>query len=240
MSESYYKTLQLNSIRSVVNTHVRSATGSNLSPLGIVNCPLKLGKTIFVNDFIVCQNLTRPLILGKDFIMKNHITVCYAENGKCILNCQQEEMVATLDITSNPQLRTSTSVLLPGRTLAVIQVNSELTLEQTGQIYEVRPSEILSEKYPNIYVVPMIHNADTYIPDTVPMVIINFSIDDILISKGEIMGFLQSQPIDISEIKTETSTEPSPIGIGEDDVKEESQNQEEKKFITSPTDIEST
>ena len=34
------------------------------------------------------------------------------------------------------------------------------------------------------------------------------------------MGFLQSQSIDISEIRTETSTEPSPIGIGEDDVKE--------------------
>ena len=238
MSESYYKMLHLDNIHSVFNTHVRSATGSNLSPLGIVNCALKLGKTTFVNDFIVSQNLTRPLILGKDFLMKNHITVRYAENGRCILNCQQEEMVATIDITNTPQLKTSTSVLLSGRTLAVIQVNSELTPEQTGQIYEVQPNEVLSEKYPNIYVVLMIHNADTYIPDTVPMVIINFLSDDILISKGEIMGFLQIQPIDISEIRTETSTEPSPIGIGEDDVKEVSQNQDEKKFITSPTDIE--
>ena len=238
MSESYYKTLQLNSIRSVVNTRVRSATGSNLSPLGIVNCPLKLGSTTFVNDFIVCQNLTRPLILGKDFLMKNQITVRYAENGKCILNFQQEEMVATIDITNNPQLKTSTKVLLPGRTLAVIQVKSELTPEQTGQIYEVQPDDTLYEQYPNIYVVPMIHNADTYIPDTVPMVIINFSIDDISIPKGEIMGFLQSQPIDISEIRTETSTEPSPISIGEEDVQEDSQNQEEKKFIMSPADIE--
>ena len=84
----------------------------------------------------------------------------------------------------------------------------------------------------------MIHNVDTYIPDTVPMVLINFSIDGVSISKGEIMGFLQSQPIDISEIRTETSTEPSSIGIGEDDVKEVSQKQEEKKFITSPTDID--
>ena len=75
MSESYYKMLHLDGIHSVVNTRVRSATGSNLSPLGIVNCTLKLGKTTFVNDFIVCQNLTRPLILGKDFLMKNHITV---------------------------------------------------------------------------------------------------------------------------------------------------------------------
>ena len=236
MSESYYKTLHLDRIHSVVNTHVKSATGSNLSPLGIVNCPLKLGNTTFVNDFIVCQNLTRPLILGKDFLMKNQITVRYAENGKCILNFQKEEMVAALDITNAPQLKTSTSVLLPGRTLAVIQVKSELKPEQTGQIYEVQPNEELSDKYPNIYVVLMIHNVDTYIPDTVPMVLINFSIDDVLISKGEIMGFLQNQSIDISEIRTETSIEPSPIGIGED--KEVSQNQEEKKFITSPTDIE--
>ena len=113
-----------------------------------------------------------------------------------------------------PHLETSTTVCLPGRTLAVIQVKSELKCEQTGQIYEVQPNEELSDKYPNIYVVPMIHNADTYIPDTVPVVLINFSLDDVSIPKGEIMGFLQSQTIDISEIKTETSTEPSPIGIG--------------------------
>ena len=70
MSEYYYKMLHLDSICPVSRTHVRSATGSNQSPLGIVNCTLKVGKTTFVNDFIVCQNLTRPLILGKDFLMK--------------------------------------------------------------------------------------------------------------------------------------------------------------------------
>ena len=145
-------------------------------------------------------------------------------------------MVAALDVTNTPQLKTTTSVLLPGRTLDVIQVKSELKPEQTGQIYEVQPNEVLSDKYPNIYVVLMIHNVDTYIPDTVPMVLINFSIDDVSISKGEIMGFLQNQSIDISEIRTETSIEPSPIGIGED--KGVLQNQEEKKFIMSPADIE--
>ena len=93
--------------------------------------------------------------------MKNHITVRYAENGKCILNFQQEEMVATLHITNTPQLRTYSAVLLPGRTLAVIQVNSELKPEQSGQVYEVQPNEVFSEKYPNIYIVPMIHNVDT-------------------------------------------------------------------------------
>ena len=238
MSESYYRTSQIGSICSLVNTHVRSMTGSNLSPLGIINCTFELGKTVFINDFTVCQNLTRPLISGRDFLMKNQITVQYAENGKCILNCQQEELIATLDIASNPQLRTTTSVLLPGRTLAVIQVNMNLKPEQSGQIYKVIPNTVLSEKYPNVYIVPMIHNVDTYITDNVPMILINFSVDDVLFSRGEIMGFLQSQPIDISEIMTETSTEPSPIVIEEDNVTEVLQEQEKKKFITSPADID--
>ena len=189
------KHLQLNSICSLPNTRVRSATGSNLSPLGIINCTFELGKAAFTNDFIVCQNLTRPLILGRDFLMKNHVTVRYSENGKCILNCHQEELIATFDIASNPHLRTTTLVSLPRRTLAVIQVNSNLAPEQSGQIYEVEPNIILSEKYPNVYIVPMIHNVDTHVTESVPMVIINFSDDEISFPKGEILGFLQKSII---------------------------------------------
>ena len=52
------------------------------------------------------------------------------------------------------------------------------------------------------------------------------------------MGFLQNQSLDISEIRTETSTEPSPLIIKEDNVTEVLQEQEEKKFITYPADID--
>ena len=97
---------------------------------------------------------------------------------------------------------------------------------------------MLSEMYPNVYIVPMIHNVDTYITESVPMVLINFLVDDISFSKGEIMGFLQKQSLDISKITTETSTEPSPIIIEEDNVMEVLQEQGEKKFITSPADID--
>ena len=236
MSESYYRTLHLDSIRSVVDARVGSAAGGGLSPLGIVNCSLKLGNTTFDNDFMVCQNLTRPLILGKDFLMGNHITVGYAENGGCVLGFQREEMVAALDSINVPQLKTSTSVQLPGRTLAVIRVRGELGPERTGQIYEVHPGGELSDKYPNIYVVPMIHGVDTCVPDGVPVVIVNFSFGDVSISGGEVMGFLQGQFMDISEIRTEASAGPSPVGMGEDG--DMSQDQEERRFVASPAGIE--
>ena len=170
--------------------------------------------------------------------MRNQVTVRYSKDRKCILDYHQEELIASLEIENKPQLTATTSVLLPGRTLAIIQVNSNLEPEQSGQIYEIEPNDSLLEEYPNLYIVPMLYNVDAYSTESVPMVFINLSVDDVSFLKGEIVGFLQNQTLDISEIRTETSTEPSPIILEEDNVTEVSQEQGEKKFITSPADIE--
>ena len=129
-------------------------------------------------------------------------------------------------------------MLLPGRTLAVIQVSSNLEPEQSGQIYEIEPNVSSFEEDPNLYIVPMLHNVDIYTTESVPLVLINFLVDDISLLKGEIMGFLQIQSLDISKIMAETSTEPSPIVIEDNNATKVFQEQGVKKFITSPTDIE--
>ena len=128
------------------------------------------------------------------------------------------------------------SVTIPGRTLAVVCVYNNLVPDQSGYIYEIEPSSTLYEKYPNVCVIHMIHNGDVHETENVPLVIINLLSDDIYLLKLETMGFMQIQSLDISEITTETSTEPSPI-IHEDDDKEVLDKQEEKRFITSPADI---
>ena len=89
ISEECYRKLQLTKIPLLQNVNVRSATGSNLAPKGLVNCTFVLGDITFNCDFIVCKNLTRPLILGRDFLIQNHISVRYSENGKCILDHKQ-------------------------------------------------------------------------------------------------------------------------------------------------------
>ena len=68
ISEKYYQNLSLRKIRFLQNISVRSATGSNLTPIRLVNCSFELGKTKFNHDFIVCKNLTRPLILERGFL----------------------------------------------------------------------------------------------------------------------------------------------------------------------------
>ena len=134
---------------------------------------------------------------------------------------------------------------LPGRSLAVVCVCNNLEPDQSGQIYEIEPSQYLNEEYPNLCIIPMIHNVDVHKTENVPLVVINLSTDDVYLLKGEIMGFMQNQSLDILEIVTETSTEPLPI-ILEDDDKEVLQKlngevnteNKEKRFITSPANIE--
>ena len=135
--------------------------------------------------------------------------------------------------------------MLPGRSLAIVCIHNNLDPDQSGQLYEIKQSQSLNEKYPNLCVIPMIHNVDVHNTENVPLVVINLSTDDVHLSKGETMGYMQNQSLDISEIRTETSTEPSLI-IFEDDDKEVLQEQErevnkekiEKRFITSPADTE--
>ena len=126
ISEKYYQSLSLAKIQSIQNISVKSATVSNLMPLGLINCPFELEKIRFNSDFIVCKHLTRPLILGRDFLIQNHITVQYADDGKCILDYQQKEIVVSIDIEDKPQLTLANAITLLGRSLAVVCVHNNL------------------------------------------------------------------------------------------------------------------
>ena len=152
-----------------------------------------------------------------------------------------------MNIEVKPHLSLTNSVSIPGRTLAVIQVNNTLTQEQSGHLYEIEPNHLLTNEHPNLYIIHTIHNADLYKSENVPLVVINFSLDNIYLSKGEIMGFMQCQSLDVSEIVTETSTEPSSVLLYEDNDTEETEVEHKmevplrpnkKKFITSPEDVD--
>ena len=185
--------------------------------------------------------------MGRHFLIQNHIAVRYSDNGKCILDHQQQELEVATYMEIKPHLSLTNFVSIPGRTLTVVQGNNTLIQEQSGYLYEIEPNYLLTNEFPNLNIVPTIHNVDLYKSDNVPLVVINFSSDNIYLPKGEIMGFMQSQSLHISEIITETSTEPSSISLDEDNDTEESRLEckmeapfetNEKKFITSPADID--
>ena len=56
MSQTYYQQLILSSMRPIHTYQVKSATGSNLYPLGITECEFKIGEKGSLNGFVVCKN----------------------------------------------------------------------------------------------------------------------------------------------------------------------------------------
>ena len=191
------------------------------------------------------QESYKTSYIRKRFSYANHITVQYAEDGKCILDYQQHELIASVNVEDKPHPNMTHSVTLPGRMLAIVCICNNLDPNQSGYIYEIEPCSQLNEKYPNLCVIPTIHNVDVHKTEHISLVVINFASDEIYLSEGETMGFMQIQSLVVSEIMTETSTEPSSI-IFEDDDQEVLNKQEgevgsenlEKRFITSPADIE--
>ena len=183
ISERYYQQLSSTKMQHLKNVSVKSAMGSNLTSLGMIHCSFELGKIKFNSNLIVCRNLTRPLILGRDFLLQHHITVHYATDGRCILDYHQHELIASIDIEDKLQLNMTHSVAIPGRTLAIVCIYNNLDHNQSGSLYEIEPCGILNENYPNLCVIPMIHNVDVHRTEHLPLVVITFASDDTYLLK---------------------------------------------------------
>ena len=123
---------------------VTSASRSILCPMGIEQCLFKFGGHSFELIFIVCWNVTRPIILGIGFMCKHQIKLSWSDTRKGLLTLENKVLIETINIyEKGPQLMTSSSLTLPPMTLAVIDVYIDLKGNSTEHIYDVKPNGFL-------------------------------------------------------------------------------------------------
>ena len=134
ISEAYFKTLPQQNLKGLHRVAVRSASGSSLAPVGFITCNITLGNKTFQHDFVVCKHLMRPLILGREFLFENELKVYYSKTGECRLDHKQEELIATVEAQDELTLSLKSGVYIPGRMVAVLNVNSSIQQYDVGQI----------------------------------------------------------------------------------------------------------
>ena len=232
ISEAYFKTLPQQTLKGLHRVAVRSASGSSLAPLGFMTSNITLGNKTFQHDFVVCKHLMRPLILGREFLFKNELKVYYSKTGECRLYHKQEELVATVDLQDELTLSLKSGIHIPGRTVAVLNVNSSVHQNDIGQFYNVRANTLLEDEYPQLQIVPTLHKVDNTNTTLIPFVMINHL---------QVVGFLDAECIDFSEIKLDIATVTVnamdiPTTIKEQVMKKD-QNAIPSDFITSPADV---
>ena len=126
---------------------------------------------------------------------------------------------------------------IPGRNPAVVSVLLNTKTLQENQVYEVKPNLLLTNEHPNLFVLPMLHLVQKEMHDSTPVALINLNEGErIFLKKGEILGCLEPSPIEITEIvKKKKKKEHNDMGEGNE--KEDESIPLEKKFITSPAEV---
>ena len=134
--------------------HMRTASGTDMGAIGFTTLTFAINNHVFTQQFIVCRNQTRPLILGQDFCV-NHCTGCewtphgikrFTVNHKVILEIDEPEADQFFGVKE--------SVNIPPRHYGVTHI-------QCGDLKEavtLRPDEALKRAYPSMW-------ADTYYVD---------------------------------------------------------------------------
>ena len=56
---------------------LRNASGRDMKTHGVMTTKFKMGNTIFIQEFVVCDNLVRPIIIGRDFTVNNFIGIAW-------------------------------------------------------------------------------------------------------------------------------------------------------------------
>ena len=149
LSEEYYQQLLLPGLNPVQKLQVRTASGSNLQPTGTIICNFKLGKQPFSFEFIVCRGLSRPCILGLDFLRKHRIGIGCGPNEKFQLDFHQQVLVESIKVyMSGPTLQTRQCIDIPSRRLMVLNAKATIDKHMEGELYKVVPNILLSDEYP--------------------------------------------------------------------------------------------
>ena len=144
---------------------------------GDVQVNFKIGrKYSFTQNFVACENFTRPFILGANFMSKHYMKLGWAPGKKRTLGYLDETIaVASQEVTNEP-LVLRNSIRIPARNCAVVPAYcAQMFL---GKVMAV-PCEELKQKFPNIYLEPMqMDKTEGKSHDTIPYMIVNLDYHD--------------------------------------------------------------
>ena len=116
-------------------------------------------KTTLYIQLLICKDLSRPMILGLDFLRTNRIGTDWSQTGKFVLHHKEKVLVESLETyITGPRIYTRNHIDTPGRTLAVLNVTVDVRKEYCNTSFNVKANRLLINEYPNLIAILTIHN----------------------------------------------------------------------------------
>ena len=179
---------------------VLAADGSDLGSIGSVELKLILGTQGVTQEFIVCRQLRRNIILGVDFGKKNCAGVQWTTERTRVLSIKGIPAIEVEETELGLPVTAAFHVKVPPRHNGVFEVKRHGETEGT---YIITPHPQLEERNPNIFQHEIAIFSDEEV-EPFPLVAVT-NLDQaktIHIGKGEIVGFARPKTKLVTYIAT--------------------------------------
>ena len=127
---------------------VRNVSGRDMKMHGVMTTKIKMGNTIFTQEFVVCDNLVRPIINGRDFTVNNLIGIAWTRQGTKKVTKDDKLVIEIEEPTRKKTMTMMRKVTIPPRSYAVFDIEGE---EWEGK-YEIKPNPFLKQREPNLWI----------------------------------------------------------------------------------------
>ena len=127
---------------------VVGADGCDLGSMGTVELTLSIGDNKVVQEFILCRELRRNIILGLEFAKRNCAGIQWTTNRTRVLSLNGIKAVEVEEDELGIPVTASYHVRVPPRHNAVFEVNIHA---ETEGMQVITGNKHLLEKHPNMY-----------------------------------------------------------------------------------------
>ena len=180
MSGETFRKLNLDS-KNLDTKNLPTVVGANRTSLGVtgkINCEIVIGKKNFRQTFLVCENLTRSLILGVDFAKQHAAGIHWTKHNSFVLTMEGETVAETKELHNKAAVSLKKRTKLPPKSCAVVDVDINTTSTDKVQLI---PDEYCITSNPNMYMYNLFADLSERTKDSVtPFVIVNLSNDQYL------------------------------------------------------------
>ena len=179
---------------------VIGADGGDLGSMGIVQLTLKIGTSKVMQDFIVCRELRRNIILGVDFAKRNCAGIQWTTNRTRVLSLNGIKAVEVEEDELGIPVTASYHVKIPPRHNAVFEVNIDA---ETEGMQVIMGNKHLLEKHPNMYQHEIAMMTEENSGGFPLLAITNLDhVKTLHLAKGEVVGFARPESSEVTYIVT--------------------------------------
>ena len=174
------------------STCIRTANGQDVGVKGSVLVSFKIGSCSFTHKFIVCKGITRPFILGKDFLSHHCFKLGWTDDNKRFTEYKGKVIAVASQAVMDDRIMVSHPVWIPAQHFAMVPTKCPNMF--SGRV-KACPCTEFQNKFPNLYLEPMqYNNPDGKWLEDIPYMIINLEHDrDIYLGKDTIMVYAREE-----------------------------------------------